>query len=64
MVRSSIWQIAAFALLGPCLTLASEDGPADEPQGSPIGLDAPGPAQAAAKQEAGAELATETRPAP
>jgi hypothetical protein len=50
MFRSSIWQIASFALLGQCFTCAANA--ADDPQTLPSGSTSR-PALAAPKQEAG-----------
>ena len=52
MVLRSIWQSAALALFGPCLTFAANMAQADEPQSLPS-ASALRPAQDAAKQEAG-----------
>ena len=52
MFRSSIWQIASFALLGPCLTCAANA--ADDSQTLPSGS-TPRPGLAAPEQEAGAD---------
>jgi len=52
MFRSSIWEIASLALLGPCLTCAANA--ADDPRSLPSGSISR-PALAAPKQEAGAE---------
>ena len=56
MVRASIWQIAALALIGPCLSLCSEWPRPTIRRAVPIGS-APRPAQDAPKQEAGADSA-------
>ncbi len=56
MVRASIWQIAALAFFGLCLTIAVSVAEANEPRSLPS-ASAPRPAQDGAKQEAGGSSA-------